>query len=88
MPLARSHGFRSACASHSWTYICDEFVPLFEEAIERLKKVGGELVETVDYTVFEEAGKLLYEGSFVAERVGISSSAPPLSFLTVIRLPE
>lgn len=34
-----------------------------------MKSVGGKLVDTVDYTVFEDAGRLLYEGSFVAERV-------------------
>jgi Asp-tRNA(Asn)/Glu-tRNA(Gln) amidotransferase A subunit family amidase len=55
--------------SQSRGYLCGPFEELFEEAVERLQKIGGELVETVDYTVFEEAGKLLYEGSFVAERV-------------------
>jgi hypothetical protein len=47
----------------------DEYNELFEIAIERLKSVGGTMAEDVDYKVFEDAGRLLYEGSFVAERV-------------------
>jgi hypothetical protein len=46
-----------------------EFNRLFEVAVLHVKSVGGQLVDNVDYHVFEEAGKLLYEGSFVAERV-------------------
>jgi Asp-tRNA(Asn)/Glu-tRNA(Gln) amidotransferase A subunit family amidase len=46
-----------------------EFNKLFEVAVVLLKSIGGKLVDDVNYTVFEDAGKLLYEGSFVAERV-------------------
>ena len=41
---------------------------LYLKALEDVKAIGGELVEA-DYTPFTTAGKLLYEGSFVAERV-------------------
>ena len=41
---------------------------LFLEAIKLVKSVGGKLVEA-DYSPFTTAGKLLYEGSFVAARV-------------------
>ena len=41
---------------------------LYLKAIEVVKEVGGKLVEA-DYAPFAEAGKLLYEGSFVAARV-------------------
>lgn len=49
--------------------VCDEFNTLFTKAVEMVKSIGGQLDNTVDYTVFENAGRLLYEGSFVAERV-------------------
>lgn len=58
--------------SESRAYLCPEFEELFSAAVESIKnqEVGGILVEDgFDYTVFEEGGKLLYEGSFVAERV-------------------
>ncbi len=41
--------------------------PDFERAIERLQRLGGEPV-VLDFTPFHEAGQLLYEGCFVAER--------------------
>jgi allophanate hydrolase len=40
---------------------------LFETAIARLERLGGTAVE-VDYAVFMEAQKLLYEAPFLAER--------------------
>lgn len=49
--------------------VCDEFNTLFDKAMEMVKSIGGQLVDTVNYSVFEDAGRLLYEGSFVAERV-------------------
>jgi Amidase len=55
--------------SESRNLATNEFNELFEAAVLLVKSVGGQLVDTVDYTVFEDAGKLLYEGSFVAERV-------------------
>ena len=55
--------------SESRKLVTEEFNRLFDAAVQRLKTVGGQLVNDVDYTIFEDAGKLLYEGSFVAERV-------------------
>ena len=49
--------------------MCEEFNILFEVAVAMITGVGGTLVEDMDYTIFEDAGRLLYEGSFVAERV-------------------
>ena len=40
---------------------------LFEAAIARLEKLGGHAVE-IDYAVFMEAQRLLYEAPFLAER--------------------
>lgn len=40
---------------------------LFEAAIIRLEKLGGTAVE-VDYAVFDEAQRMLYEAPFLAER--------------------
>jgi allophanate hydrolase len=45
-----------------------EYKALFLEAIKLVKSIGGKLVEA-DYSPFANAGKLLYEGSFVAARV-------------------
>ena len=55
--------------SESRKLVTEEFNALFEAAVVLVKLIGGQLVDNVDYTVFEEAGRLLYEGSFVAERV-------------------
>lgn len=55
--------------SESRKLVTEEFNQLFEAAVLLVKKIGGQLVTDVDYTVFEDAGRLLYEGSFVAERV-------------------
>jgi allophanate hydrolase len=40
---------------------------LFEAAVARMEKLGGTAVE-IDYGVFMEAQRLLYEGPFLAER--------------------
>ena len=45
-----------------------EYKALFLEAVKLVKSIGGNLVEA-DYSPFADAGKLLYEGSFVAARV-------------------
>ena len=55
--------------SESRKLVTKEFDQLFETAVLLVKVIGGQLVSDVDYTVFEDAGRLLYEGSFVAERV-------------------
>jgi allophanate hydrolase len=41
---------------------------LYERAIENLKKLGGEPA-TIDFTIFREAGQLLYSGPWIAERL-------------------
>ncbi|BBG29185.1 allophanate hydrolase [Zymobacter palmae] len=41
---------------------------LFEAAIQRLERLGGNAV-TFDYTPFQQAAKLLYAGPWVAERL-------------------
>src|SRR6202034_1228028 len=56
-------------SSESRKSVSEEFNRLFEAAVHLMKSIGGQLVDDVDYTVFEDAGRLLYEGSFVAERV-------------------
>jgi allophanate hydrolase len=42
---------------------------LYQAAIERLKTLGGEVIE-IDYAPFLEANKLLYTGPWLAERCG------------------
>jgi allophanate hydrolase len=44
-----------------------EAARLFEEAVRRLETLGGKRIE-VDYTAFDTAQRLLYEGPFLAER--------------------
>ncbi|KIX96955.1 uncharacterized protein Z520_07069 [Fonsecaea multimorphosa CBS 102226] len=44
------------------------FRKLFNEAISRLQAMGGTLVP-MDWTPFQKAGDLLYEGTFVSERL-------------------
>ncbi|HWE00275.1 MAG TPA: allophanate hydrolase [Bryobacteraceae bacterium] len=46
----------------------DSAAGLFEDAIRRLRDLGGEPVE-IDYSAFEETAKLLYSGPWVAERL-------------------
>lgn len=41
---------------------------MFTEAVQALQKLGGRL-QPIDWTPFEKAGKLLYDGSFVSERL-------------------
>ena len=40
----------------------------FKAAVETLQRLGGRL-QPIEWTPFEKAGKLLYEGSFVSERL-------------------
>ena len=63
------------CASFQ-TVLCHELEHLhayavyhkaFEEAVERLKSLNGELVE-INFTPFSETAQLLYSSAFVAER--------------------
>ena len=55
--------------SESRKAVSTEFDQLFEKVILMLKTIGGELVTDIDFRIFEKAGKLLYEGSFVSERL-------------------
>lgn len=41
---------------------------MFNEAIEKLQKIGGVLTP-IDWSPFHKAGKLLYDGTFVSERL-------------------
>ena len=41
---------------------------MFNRAVQALQKLGGRL-QPIDWAPFEKAGKLLYEGSFVSERL-------------------
>jgi allophanate hydrolase len=51
----------------------DEYPRLFDAAIARLEALGGERVP-VDFAPFTEAGQLLYEGPWVAERYAVIES--------------
>jgi allophanate hydrolase len=42
---------------------------MFGEAVEMLKSIGGVLIDDMDWSPFENAGNLLYEGTFVSERL-------------------
>lgn len=64
-------GFRFAVPSESSLEVCSEvYRRLFSATVERMIAMGGELVrdETI-WPVFEDAGRLLYDGTFVAERL-------------------
>lgn len=50
-----------------WGLAYAEYHDLFKEAIKRLEKQGGRLVQ-IDFTPFAAVAKLLYESAFVAER--------------------
>ncbi|MGJ7513850.1 allophanate hydrolase [Pseudomonas baetica] len=66
---------------------CTQGPALFEDAIERLKALGGEAVE-LDLSPFLEAARLLYEGSWVAERYSVAGELMeqnPEAVLPVIR---
>jgi allophanate hydrolase len=66
---------------------CAEGPALFGDAIEQLKRLGGEAVE-LDLTPFLEAARLLYEGPWVAERYSVAGELMeqnPEAVLPVIR---
>lgn len=61
--------FRFATPPQRAVAVCSPmFQRLFYEAVVKLQEVGGEMVE-VDWTLFEEAGELLYDGTLVNERL-------------------
>ncbi|KAL8952771.1 MAG: hypothetical protein Q9222_001318 [Ikaeria aurantiellina] len=45
-----------------------EYRRLFNDSVQRLQNMGGSLMP-IDWSPFERAGKLLYDGSFVCERL-------------------
>jgi allophanate hydrolase len=66
-PQAKSFNF--GIPSPEALAICSPaYRKLFNEAVQTLQSIGGELVE-VDWAPFEKAGKLLYDGTFVSERL-------------------
>ena len=67
----RTPRFRFAVPPKSRLDICSPpYLRLFSQTIERLQRLGGELVASDSFwSVFDDAGKLLYDGSFVAERL-------------------
>jgi allophanate hydrolase len=66
---------------------CEQGPALFNDAIGRLKAVGGEAV-TLDLSPFLEAARLLYDGPWVAERYSVAGDlmqTHPEAVLPVIR---
>ncbi|KAF3927346.1 Amidase [Orbilia brochopaga] len=44
------------------------FRQMFNDTVKRLQEIGGQLVP-VDWTPFDDAGRILYDGTFVMERL-------------------
>jgi allophanate hydrolase len=64
-----------------------EAAALFDAAIETLEKTGGTRVE-VNFAPFHDAGRLLYEGPWVAERLNVTQTLlnqNPDAVLPIIR---
>lgn len=64
-----------------------ESVRLYRESISRLRKLGANIVE-IDYTPFQQAGELLYNGPWIVERfAGLKPfvQARPEACLPIIR---
>jgi allophanate hydrolase len=66
-PLDASFRFAIPRASQLQFYGDAEAAGLFEAGIQRLQKLGGKAVE-IDFTPFDQAQRMLYEGPFLAER--------------------
>lgn len=61
--------FRFATPPQEAMAVCNPmFRQLFYEVVAKLQEVGGKIVE-VDWMLFEDAGKLLYDGALVNERL-------------------
>lgn len=66
---AQREAFRFGIPPPELLEVCSPtYRKLFNEAVQRLQAIGGTLVP-VDYTPFQKAGDLLYEGTFVSERL-------------------
>lgn len=87
LPAWASGAFRFGVPSELEFFGDDEAASLFQAAITRLERAGGERV-TIDYTPFREAARLLYSGPWVAERyaaVGEFIDTHPGSVHPVVR---
>ena len=62
----------------------NETQALFNDSVQRLRALGGE-VASLDFTPFLEAAKLLYEGPWISERALATRDVDPASMLPVIR---
>jgi allophanate hydrolase len=78
-------GFRFAIPPPSALSICSPaYLSLFSAAVQKLRSLGGILVEDIDYAPFEQAANLLYDASLVHERIAcigasfLSSHLPSL----------
>ena len=69
MPVSLADGFTFAVprASDLKFFGDDEAARLFEAAISRFEDLGGR-TRRIDFSLFEQAAALLYEGPYVAER--------------------
>ncbi|KAI5847384.1 amidase signature domain-containing protein [Morchella snyderi] len=68
-PRPSANKFRFAIPPQSVIAKCAPvFCQLFYESVAKLQAAGGELME-VDWAPFEEAGRLLYDGTLVNERL-------------------
>lgn len=68
-PSTPSTTFTFGVPSSEALSVCSQpYRLMFNEAIQTLQSVGG-VLKPIDWTPFENAGKLLYEGTFVAERL-------------------
>jgi allophanate hydrolase len=66
---AQSQSFRFGVPPPEALALCSPvYRRLFNEAIQRLQSIGGNLTP-IDWTPFEKAGRLLYDGTFVSERL-------------------
>ena len=65
----RQGGFTFAVPPPASLEVCTPaYRRLFDQAVQTLRSQGGRLVD-VDYTIFEVAGDLLYEGALLHERM-------------------
>jgi len=68
-PEALPQRFRFGVPAEGADFLGDDAAAaLFDEAVTRLSALGGEKVE-IDFSLFREAARLLYEGPWVAERL-------------------
>ena len=66
-PAAAAAGFRFAIPRQLEWFGDPQSPTCFAQAVERLQSLGGEMCE-FDFSVFSQAGALIFESAFVAER--------------------